>query len=81
MKSTKSSGFKARKRVMKRPLARTGKHKKSAPAVRNVASVAAGGEKGVKKAIFEECAALAREKQETAAADAAAAADAMEEAA
>lgn len=63
-KSKKSQGFKARKRKTNRPLARTGKHKKSAPAIKNLAATVASGEKGAKRAIFEECAALAREKSE-----------------
>ena len=60
-KSHKSSGFKARKRQTKRPLARTSKHKKgAAPSLRNVAGTACSGRKEDRKAIFEECAARAR---------------------
>lgn len=62
MKSKKSSGFARRKAKYTRPLARSAKHKKSAPSVRNIAATVARGEKGAKKAIFEQCAAMAREK-------------------
>ena len=38
-KSKKSAGFAKRKRQTKRPLQRTGKHKKSAPHVKNLAAL------------------------------------------
>ena len=77
-KSHKSSGFKARKRQTKRPLARTSKHKKgAAPSLRNLAGTACSGEKGSRKMIFEEAAARARER--LAAAEEAPPADAMQQ--
>ena len=78
-KSHKSSGFKARKRQTKRPLARTSKHKKgAAPSLRNLAGTACSGEKGSRKMIFEEAAARARERL-AAAEEAPPAADAMQQ--
>ena len=60
-KSKKSAGFAKRKRQTKRPLQRTGKHKKSAPHVKNLAALVSK-DKGDRRAIAIECAAKARER-------------------
>jgi hypothetical protein len=62
IKSKKSSGFAKRKRQTKRPLQRTGKHKKAAPHVRNLANLVSR-DKGERRAIAIECAAAARAKR------------------
>ena len=54
-KSKKSAGFAKRKRQTKRPLQRTGKHKKSAPHVKNLAALVSK-DKGDRRAIAIECA-------------------------
>ena len=80
-KSKKSAGFAKRKRQTKRPLQRTGKHKKSAPHVKNLAALVSK-DKGDRRAIAIECAAKARErsaKKPSRGAKDAGAADAMEE--
>ena len=60
-KSKKSAGFAKRKRQTKRPLQRTGKHKKSAPHVKNLAALVSK-DKGDRRAIAIECAKKARER-------------------
>jgi hypothetical protein len=81
-KSKKSAGFAKRKRQTKRPLQRTGKHKKSAPHVKNLAALVSK-DKGDRRAIAIECAKKARERSAKPSHSAknadAAAPDAMEE--
>ena len=77
-KSKKSAGFAKRKRQTKRPLQRTGKHKKSAPHVKNLAALVSK-DKGDRRAIAIECAAKARKRGAKRKDSDAAAPDAMEE--
>ena len=81
-KSKKSAGFAKRKRQTKRPLQRTGKHKKSAPHVKNLAALVSK-DKGDRRAIAIEYAKKARERSAKPSHSAknadAAAPDAMEE--
>ena len=77
-KSKKSAGFAKRKRQTKRPLQRTGKHKKSAPHVKNLAALVSK-DKGDRRAIAIECAKKARERSAKKPSRGAKDADAMEE--
>ena len=63
-KSKKSAGFAKRKRQTKRPLQRTGKHKKSAPHVKNLASLVSKdkGDRGHRHRVRREGARAEREE-------------------
>mmetsp|Transcript_14111 Transcript_14111/g.44490 ORF Transcript_14111/g.44490 Transcript_14111/m.44490 type:complete len:83 (-) Transcript_14111:256-504(-) len=62
-RSLKAAGKPERKRTVQRPKMRTAKHKKASPSIKNVASLAASGEKNaksLKKLVAQQAAAKAQ---------------------